>query len=915
MPSGPLGDAELLRLFVAHTPAAVALVDRELRYLVASRRWLTAHGLAEPVAGRRHDELFGAQPEPWHAAHQRCLAGAVDEAEVETQLADGGIARWQIRPFGDERGEIAGLVLSAAAADPAYAHLEEALREENRINKTLKRISRSLGSELDLDRLVQLLTDEATALCRAQFGAFFYNVTDPLGERYMLYTISGVPRERFSRFPMPRNTAVFGPTFRGEAVVRSDDITKDPRYGHNAPYHGMPAGHLPVRSYLAVPVLSRSGEVIGGLFFGHAEPGVFDDRDERLMVAVAAQAGVAMDNARLYSEARAARAEAEAMQNRFRFLADASEALAESLDYEATLRRVAACAVPRVADWCTVSVRGDEGLLRRVAAVHKDPAREGLMAQYEAAFPPDSHRAGGLDAVASGESVLQRQVADEDLAAAAQNEAHLALLRALGCTSCMMVPIVLRGEPIGVISFVIADGARTFGDADLAVAEELAHRAGLAIENARLYRETQAREETMAFLAEASAILGSSLDYTATLQSVANIVVPSFADWCAVEVFEEGRIRQLAVAHVDPAKVALAHELQQRWPTDLDAATGTANVLRTGKSELYPEIPDELLVQATRDPEHLRVARELGLRSALMVPLVARGRTLGAITLVWAESNRRYRPADVPLMEELGVRAGTAIDNARLYDEAQRAIRARDEFLSIASHELKTPLTSLRLHVSGMQRHVRRGRVELLAPERIGPKIDAIDGQLERLGTLINALLDVSRTSAGRLQLDLSEVDLGQVVRQVVTRLQADLRNARCEVTLELEEPLHGTWDRLRIEQIVTNFLSNALKYGAGAPIEIRTARRGDRVLLSVRDHGIGIADADQQRIFDRFARAVSAEHFGGLGLGLWIVRVFVEAMGGTVRVESAPGAGATFTAELPLRCPTDDAVGQPASG
>jgi len=140
-----------------------------------------------------------------------------------------------------------------------------------KFEETLNRIGAVLGSELDLAKLVQLLTDEATALCGAQFGAFFYNVTNESGESYMLYTISGVPREEFSKFPMPRNTAVFAPTFKGEGVVRSDDITKDPRYGKSAPYYGMPKGHLPVKSYLAVPVISRAGPVIGGLFFGHPE--------------------------------------------------------------------------------------------------------------------------------------------------------------------------------------------------------------------------------------------------------------------------------------------------------------------------------------------------------------------------------------------------------------------------------------------------------------------------------------------------------------------------------------------------------------------------------------------------------------------------------------------------------------------
>jgi PAS domain S-box-containing protein len=169
---------------------------------------------------------------------------------------------------------------------------------------TVQRISSMLAAELDLEKLAQLITDEATRMVGAEFGAFFYNVKTQTDESYMLYTLSGVPREAFSKFPMPRNTKVFAPTFNGERIVRSDDITQDPAYGHSEPHRGMPRGHLPVRSYLAVPVTSRSGEVIGGLFFGHAQPGVFHKHSERLMAALAAGAAVAIDNARLFQKAQ-----------------------------------------------------------------------------------------------------------------------------------------------------------------------------------------------------------------------------------------------------------------------------------------------------------------------------------------------------------------------------------------------------------------------------------------------------------------------------------------------------------------------------------------------------------------------------------------------------------------------------------
>lgn len=182
--------------------------------------------------------------------------------------------------------------------------MSHALRDEANLLEVLNKIGATIAAELDLDQAVQVVTDAAKELTGAAFGAFFYNVLDERGERYTLYSISGVPREAFSKFPMPRNTKVFAPTFNGEAIVRSADIKQDPRYGKSAPYFGMPEGHLPVCSYLAAPVVSRSGEVLGGLFFGHPEPDVFTERAERLLLGVAAQAAIAIDNARLYQAAQ-----------------------------------------------------------------------------------------------------------------------------------------------------------------------------------------------------------------------------------------------------------------------------------------------------------------------------------------------------------------------------------------------------------------------------------------------------------------------------------------------------------------------------------------------------------------------------------------------------------------------------------
>jgi signal transduction histidine kinase len=198
------------------------------------------------------------------------------------------------------------LLLNVAANQATVALLTDCARDEQRIADTLQRIGTAIAAEMDPEKVLQTVTDTATALTGAGFGAFFYNVNDPTGESYMLFTLAGAPREAFSRFPMPRNTAIFEPTFQGTAVVRLRDVTSDPRFGQSPPYHGMPAGHLPVRSYMAVPVVSRTGKVHGGLLLGHQEIGVFLERHERLAVGVAAWAALAIDNGSLYAEAQRA---------------------------------------------------------------------------------------------------------------------------------------------------------------------------------------------------------------------------------------------------------------------------------------------------------------------------------------------------------------------------------------------------------------------------------------------------------------------------------------------------------------------------------------------------------------------------------------------------------------------------------
>ncbi|NBJ13832.1 PAS domain S-box protein [Microvirga arsenatis] len=264
--------------------------------------WTGTTGLGETWAQAMHPDDLEPSLKVW--AHS-VATGEPYDIEHRARMRSGEY-RWMHSRASPRRGPDGQIIKWYGTTEDIHERRvsQDALQEETQALEVLNTALAAVASELDLDRLVQRVTDAGVELTGAQFGAFFYNVENEAGESYMLYTISGVPREAFSKFPMPRNTKVFAPTFAGEGIVRSDDITQDPAYGHSEPHRGMPVGHLPVRSYLAVPVTSRSGEVIGGLFFGHAQSGMFHERSERLMAALAAGAAVSIDNARLFQKAQ-----------------------------------------------------------------------------------------------------------------------------------------------------------------------------------------------------------------------------------------------------------------------------------------------------------------------------------------------------------------------------------------------------------------------------------------------------------------------------------------------------------------------------------------------------------------------------------------------------------------------------------
>jgi PAS domain S-box-containing protein len=429
-------------------------------------------------------------------------------------------------------------------------------------------------------------------------------------------------------------------------------------------------------------------------------------------------------------------------------------------------------------------------------------------------------------------------------------------------------------------------------------------------------------ERRRAFLARAMETLASSLDYSTTLKRVAELAVPELADWCTIDIMEPmtGQRRQIAVAHHDPAKVDFAREVGQRYPPDLDAPSGSPQVMRSGKSELYSEIPMALVEAAARDAEHLRILRELKLESAMIVAVRSEaGRSFGAITFIYADSGRRYSQDDLSFAEDFARRAGLAIENARalaeveaarareqaMREQAELASTAKDHFLATVSHELRTPLNVI-LGWSVVLRE--RG-----APPDVQRALGVIERNARAQARLIEDVLDVSRIISGKMALNLGAVNVGEALRSAVLGMRpaADAK----DITLSIDEPgdeqgLTITADADRLQQIIWNLLANAVKFTPkGGSVVVFAERVGSEVRIHVSDTGEGIPEAALRFVFEPFRQVDSSttRRHGGLGLGLSLVKQIAAAHGGTVEASSlGAGRGATFVVRLPARAATE---------
>ncbi|HEU4722361.1 MAG TPA: ATP-binding protein [Gemmatimonadaceae bacterium] len=481
------------------------------------------------------------------------------------------------------------------------------------------------------------------------------------------------------------------------------------------------------------------------------------------------------------------------------------------------------------------------------------------------------------------------------------------------------VPLLVDDAVVGAMAFTFAE-PRAFPVIEreffLAVGRQTAQaieRAGL-IEAERAARaQAEAAERRLAFLAEASAQLAGSLDVEATLGMIAELAVPALADWCFVEVLENGRVRPVAIAHVRPEMVRLVRASLARNPIDLNAPFGTGKVLRTGEPELVPEISDEALASVAQDAEHLAMLRSVGMRSSISVPLRgASGHVAAVLSLVSADSGRSFGETDLSMALELARRAGSALANAQLVEaeraaraEAESASRAKSQFLANMSHELRTPLNAIAGHVQLIE-------MELHGPVSEGQRdaLARVDRAQRHLLGLINDVLNYARVEAGRVEYDLAPVQVTDVLTDVLPMIEGQLRGKSLSLETLLPEhdgadAVHVWADRDKLGQIVLNLLSNAVKFtpvGGRITVALAGDDASDHAAVRITDTGVGIPSDKLDAVFEPFVQVRSdyTRQVEGTGLGLAISRDLARGMGGDLRVTSEVGHGSTF--ELVLR-------------
>lgn len=606
---------------------------------------------------------------------------------------------------------------------------------------------------------------------------------------------------------------------------------------------------LGLTSYMGVPLIARK-RVIGALTFSSTQPDRrYTREDLSFAQELARRIALTLDNARLYQQAQEEIAERKQIEENLRFLVQASKLLASSLDYQTTLGHVTRLAVPHIADWCSVDMRTNEGI-QQLAVAHVDPEKVQWARELNRKNPPDPRAPSGVpNVLRTGKAEFYPEVTDALLVASARNEEELALSRTIGFRSVMIVPLIVEGEATGALTFVTAESGRFYTEADLAVAEELAGRAALAIQNAQLYWETrQARDQ-----------------FDIILQGVADGIIVYAPDG------------QLLYANEAAAQMTGSVSVQEMLAAPQPGIIGKFDVV----DEQGQPLPHNHL------PHRRVLAGEREAQAVIGYTAKASGRPDH-----WSFVKSR------PVLNKNGQ---VAMVVTIIHDITEQMIieRRKDEFISMTSHELKTPVTSLKGFTNVLQRRLaKQDDTQSLY------YLARMDAQLNKLTALISDLLDISRMQSGKLPLRAEPFDLDALVAETVENAQAATSTHQLYIEGRTGALICGDKDRL--SQVFINLLTNAIKYSPGAQrVVVRLSRDEDQgqALVSVQDFGIGIDQAHHDKIFERFYQVTDPEEktYPGLGIGLYISSELVARHHGRMWVESRKGRGSTFFVALPV--------------
>jgi signal transduction histidine kinase/ActR/RegA family two-component response regulator len=649
---------------------------------------------------------------------------------------------------------------------------------------------------------------------------------------------------------------------------------------------------LAMQSFLVTPLVAR-GRSIGAVTLVACERNY---AVEELVVAenFASCAAAAIDNARLF--------EAEQrMRRRIAQLQDVTAALSRArtaAEVAEVSCRIGAAAIDASA--ASLWLARADGTLVLTGSWG---APEDWMDRFRE-IAPDTRGVPAIEVVRTGEPLW---IETEENYARSSPETFEAAKAAGRVSAYAALPLTLDGRTEGLVSFGHPIGHH-YDEGERAFLTTLAHHSSQALDRARLLDAERRTNDRLRLLAAASEVLSKSLDFEETVRSIARLTVPSFADWCVIDLVEGDVIRRVVSQHEDEAMMRLADEVARERPRHLGDGSAAAQVISSGEARFHPRIPLSALRAAARDPRELALFESAHLVSAITVPLIAQRERLGVITFTTAHSGRIYDRDDLGVAEELGRRAGLAVANARLYGAAQaaqhaaeEANRVKEEFLGTVSHELRTPLNA----ISGWAALLAQKPDDVASVKR---GLAVISRNVEAQTKIVEDILDASRVISGKLRIDPRPTDLLAVVRDAieVVRPSANAKSINIALTADTSDAFLLVGDAQRLQQVVWNLLSNAVKFtDENGHVTIELVRAPASIELVVRDDGRGIEPSLLPHVFDRFHQGdgSTTRRHGGLGLGLAIVRHIVELHGGRVEAESAgAGKGATLRVSLPVR-------------